>query len=96
MSEPLSEFEVFTAEEYVRAFELFLPRDQAIAEAERLAEGAKPQPEFPHATMQLSPDILYLLSLVSEDCAVRAYKLAKVSAEDFTNYQSEIRNRLGL
>lgn len=94
MSESKNEFEMFTSEEYVCAFRLVMPYERAVEEAQHIASTASGDPEFPHARLLLSPDILYLLSLVSDDCAMRARQLAAIPPDEFAKHQAEWRRRI--
>ena len=96
MADGENEYAMFTHDEYVRALELFLPPKLAALEAKKLADtDALIQAEHP-GNWQLASDILYLLSLVSDDCAARARRLSGLSDEQFSSYQQEFRARLKL
>jgi hypothetical protein len=89
-----NQYTMFTREEYLRAFELFLPPDLAVLEVKKLADTEALIQTVQSGDWQLSSDILYLLSLVSDDCRVRARRLSGLSEEQFSSHQRAFRARL--
>lgn len=98
---------LFTADELIRAFSLFLPPEQAAREACLILEApsvvgfdaASPQ-ELAQSEVRGPPsfdgDLLVLLSLVSADCARRAWAHLGVSEEVGQTLQRELATKLGL
>ena len=95
----------FTEEEYIAAFSLILPPDQAREEG--IGWSSFPDPKgFEDATsadLAASPfssprsydgDLLDLLSLVSDSCAERAWKLMGVSPEEGQVRRAAFRERI--
>lgn len=97
---------VFTDEEFIAAFELILPPREARAEA--LAHNSAPDlHDFESATpgeLAAAPaagprsydgDMLDLLSLVSQSCAERAWRLMGVSPQEGAERREAFRRRIG-
>ncbi|HEX8245421.1 MAG TPA: hypothetical protein VF541_18040 [Longimicrobium sp.] len=102
---PLREEKVFTDDEWVAAFSLILPPDQARKEG--LAYASVPSitgfedatPEELHASEANGPlsydgDLLDLLSLVSDSCAERAWRLLGVTMEEGERRREVMRQRV--
>jgi hypothetical protein len=102
---PIRDEKTFSDEEWIAAFSIILPPVQARAEA--LAWNSLPDPtgfedatpEELHAAGVNGPrsydgDLLDLLSLVSDSCAARAWKLQGVSDEEGAHRREAFRRRL--
>jgi hypothetical protein len=94
-----------TDEEFIAAFSIILPPDEARDEG--LAWNAFPDPEgFEDATPEdlresefsgprsYDGDLLDLLSLVSDDCAARAWRLLRISNEEGERRRGEFRRKI--
>ncbi|HEY0018495.1 MAG TPA: hypothetical protein VGC13_19465 [Longimicrobium sp.] len=102
---PLRDEKTFTDEEWIAAFALVLPPDQARAEG--LAWNSLPDLKgFEDATAEeiaaagvsgprsYDGDVLDLLSLVSDSCAERAWRLLGVSPDEGKHRREEFRRRI--
>jgi hypothetical protein len=102
---PLRDEKTFTDEEWIAAFALVLPPDQARAEG--LAWNSLPDLNgFEDATAEETAaagvngprsydgDLLDLLSLVSDSCAERAWRLLSVSRDEGEQRREEFRRRI--
>lgn len=102
---PIRDEKTFSDEEWIAAFAIILPPEQARAEG--LAWNAIPDPKgFEDATpAELSAagvrgprsydgDLLDLLSLVSDSCAERAWRLMGVSSEEGARRREDFRRRI--
>jgi hypothetical protein len=102
---PLKDEKTFTDDEWIAAFSIVLPPEQARAEG--LAWNSLPDPKgFEDATPEelqaagvsgprsYDGDLLDLLSLVSECCAERAWRLMGIARETGERRQSEFRRRI--
>ncbi|MBB4636167.1 hypothetical protein [Longimicrobium terrae] len=102
---PIRDEKVFSDEEWIAAFSLILPPDRAREEG----LGFNPMPDltgFETATgaelaaapacgpRSYSGDLLDLLSLVSDSCAERAWRLMKISPEEGAVRRDAIRLRV--
>ena len=85
---------LFERSEYVTAFGRVLPTDEATKAVEDLL--APVERLNPHSPIQLSDDVVDLLSLVSDDCARRVADLLQLNEEAAANRREEFRRRLGL
>lgn len=95
----------FTDAEFIAAFSIILPPDEARAEA--LAWNAFPDPKALEGTTSdelrdsefRSPrsydgDLLDLLSLVSDSCAERAWRLLGITSAEGKHRRAEFRRRI--
>lgn len=83
----------FTRDEFVRALSLIVPA----GEAETWADEILAQPaQDAHGNVQLSDDVLDLLSLLSEECAARVGRVTGFSASVLAARQQRLKRRLGL
>jgi hypothetical protein len=101
---PIREEKVFSDEEMIAAFEIILPPEEAREEG--LAFNSLPDLHFEDPTPEefarvqgLGPrsynhDFLDLLSLVSDSCAERAWRLMGVSAEEGERRREAFRRRI--
>jgi len=102
---PIRDEKTFTDDEVIAAFSIILPPDEAREEG--LAWNAFPDPKgFEDATPEelrasewTSPrsydgDLLDLLSLVSESCAERAWRLLGISPEEGRRRKDDFRRRI--
>lgn len=102
---PLRNEKTFTDEEMIAAFSIILPPEHAREEA--LGFNALPDlVGFEDATLEelaaagvsgprsYDGDILDLLSLVSDDCAARAWRLMGLSPEEGMRRREEFRRRV--
>jgi hypothetical protein len=101
----LRDEKTFTDEEWIAAFSIVLPPEQARAEA--LGWNSLPDPKgFEDATPEelraagvngprsYDGDLLDLLSLVSDDCAERAWSLMGISREEGEHRRAAFRRRV--
>jgi hypothetical protein len=102
---PLREEKPFTVEEWVAAFSLILPADQAHEEGLAYASVPAPTgvedatPEELRASEANGPlsydrDLLDLLSLVSDSCAERAWRLLSVTPAEGEQRREAMRERV--
>ncbi len=102
---PIRDEKTFTDEEFIAAFAIILPPDEARAEGIAWNEFPDPKgfedatPEELRASVVKGPrsydgDLLDLLSLVSDSCAERAWHLLGVSPEEGERRRAEFRRRL--
>jgi hypothetical protein len=91
----LPEKVTFTEDEWIAAFSLILPPDRAREEGlvwsapdNQESEGEMTSP------WSYDGDILDLLSLVSESCAERAWRLLRVTREEGERRRAEFRSEL--
>jgi len=102
---PIRDEKTFTDEEFIAAFSIIMPPDQAREEG--LAWNGFPDPKgFESATPEelraseyKSPrsydgDLLDLLSLVSDSCAQRAWRLMRISREEGERRREVFRQRI--
>jgi hypothetical protein len=102
---PIRDEKTFTDEEWIAAFSLILPPEQARAEGP--AWNAMPDPGgFEDATpaelraagvngpRSYDGDLLDLLSLVSDSCAERAWRLMGIPPEEGARRRAHFRRRL--
>lgn len=102
---PVRDEKTFTDEEFVAAFSIIMPPDEAREEG--LAWNAFPDPKAHEGTTPAelmdsefrSPrsydgDLLDLLSLVSDSCAERAWRLLGISSEEGERRRAEFRRRI--
>ena len=101
---PIRDEKVFSDEEMIAAFEIILPPDEAREEG--LGFNSLPDLHFENPTSEdfarvqgLGPrsynhDFLDLLSLVSDSCAERAWRLMGVSAEEGKRRRETFRRRI--
>lgn len=102
---PLREEKTFTDEEWIAAFSFILPPDEARKEG--LAWNSLPDitgfedasPDDLRATDARGPlsydgDLLDLLSLVSDDCAERAWRLLGISRAEGEQRREQFRRRI--
>ena len=101
---PIRDERVFSDEEMIAAFEIILPPEQARDEG--LAFNSLPDLHFEDPTPEefarvqgLGPrsynhDFLDLLSLVSDSCAERAWRLMGVSLEEGERRREAFRHRI--
>lgn len=84
----------FTRADFVNAFSLVCPREEAEQWTEELlAPQSAPDPLAGYDT-HLSDDVLDLLSLVSEDCARRVQSILGLSHADAEARRARARQRL--
>lgn len=102
---PIRDDKTFTDEEWIAAFAIILPPEQARAEGLAWNSLADPKgfedatPDELRAAGVSGPrsydgDLLDLLSLVSDRCAERAWSLLGVSREEGERRREEFRRRL--
>jgi hypothetical protein len=84
---------VFTRDEFISAFTLIVPTDEAEARADELFAPLHPPPP---GGVQLSDDLLDLLSLLSEDCAARVRRVTGFSKTELAARQRRLKRSLGL
>lgn len=102
---PIRDEKTFTDQEWIAAFSLILPPDEAREEG--LAWNSLPDPKgFETATpdelrasewkgpRSYDGDLLDLLSLVSDDCAARAWRLMGITREEGERRREEFRRKL--
>lgn len=100
---PIRDEKVFSDEEMIAAFEIILPPQQAREEG--LAINSFPDLHFEDPTSEelarvsgigrsYDGDLLDLLSLVSDSCAERAWRLMGVSAEEGERRREAFRRRI--
>jgi hypothetical protein len=102
---PIGDEKTFTDEEWIAAFAIILPPEQARTEG--LAWNSLPDPAgFEDATPQelraagvtgprsYDGDLLDLLSLVSDSCAARAWRLMGISPDEGERRRTAFRRRL--
>lgn len=91
-SVPPDEHSFFTQDEFTAAYELITnPRE---AKQLALMSCADREPEDHGGPWALSPDVLDLLSLVSEDCAERVRTLLGLTPEEAHARREEVRERI--
>lgn len=85
----------FTRADFVTAFSLVCPREEAERWTdELLAPPPAPDPHPAGYDTHLSDDVLDLLSLVSEDCARRVQAILKLSDKDAEARRARVRRRI--
>jgi hypothetical protein len=84
------ETRLFTEEEYAKAMSFITDNNEARRYAHRLV-----QPDEEPRAWSLSPDLLDLLSLVSDDCAARVAVVLKLSPEDAKARREGVARQLG-
>lgn len=102
---PIRDEKTFTDEEFIAAFSIILPPDEALREG--LAWNAVPDPKgFEEATPEelraskfkghrsYDGDLLDLLSLVSDSCAERAWRLLGIAHGEGERRRAEFRRRI--
>jgi hypothetical protein len=102
---PIRDEKTFTDEEFIAAFSIIMPPDEARREG--LAWNAFPDPKgFEDATPEelrasefkshrsYDGDLLDLLSLVSDSCAERAWRLMGISQGEGERRRAEFRRRI--
>lgn len=102
---PIRDEKTFTDEEWIAAFAIILPPEQARTEG--LAWNSLPDPKgFEDATPEelrtagvsgprsYDGDLLDLLSLVSDSCAERAWNLMGISREEGEGRRDDFRRRI--
>src|SRR3712207_3712821 len=102
---PIRDEKTFTDEEFIAAFAIILPPEQAREEG--LAWNSMPDPKgFEDATAEdlraagvsgprgYDGDLLDLLSLVSDICAERAWELMGISLDEGERRRAEFRRRV--
>jgi hypothetical protein len=102
---PIRDETTFTDEEFIVAFSIFLPPDEARKEG--LVWNAFPDPKgFEDATpdelrasefkshRSYDGDLLDLLSLVSDSCAERAWRLMGITHDEGEHRRAEFRRRI--
>jgi hypothetical protein len=102
---PIRDEKTFTDEEFIAAFSIFLPPDEARREG--LVWNAFPDPKgFEDATPEelraseytshrsYDGDLLDLLSLVSDSCAARAWRLMGITHDEGERRRAEFRRRI--
>ncbi|HEX8320571.1 hypothetical protein [Longimicrobium sp.] len=102
---PIRDEKTFTDEEFIAAFSIILPPDEAHREG--LAWNAFPDPKgFEYATSDelrasefkshrsYDGDLLDLLSLVSDSCAERAWRLMGITYGEGEHRRAEFRRRI--
>jgi hypothetical protein len=98
---PAQDSPSFTADEFIAAFSIILPPEEAREEGlswHALADPAsREEPggsEFGGPVSIDSDDLLDLLSLVSDDCAARAWRLLGVSREEGERRREAFRRKI--
>jgi hypothetical protein len=102
---PIRDEKTFSDEEFIAAFSIILPPEEARREG--LAWNAFPDPQgFEDATpdelrasefkstRSYDGDLLDLLSLVSDSCAERAWRLMGISHDEGESRRAEFRRRI--
>jgi hypothetical protein len=102
---PIRDEKTFTDEEWIAAFAIILPPEQAREEG--LAWNSMPDPKgFEDATPEelraagvngprsYDGDLLDLLSLVSDSCAERAWSLMGISRDEGERRRAEFRQKI--
>jgi hypothetical protein len=102
---PIRDEKTFSDEEFIAAFSIILPLEEARREG--LAWNAFPDPKgFEDATPEelaasefksarsYDGDLLDLLSLVSDSCAERAWRLMGISQDEGERRRAEFRRRI--
>jgi hypothetical protein len=102
---PIRNEKTFSDEEFIAAFSIILPPDKAREEG--LAWNSLPDPKgFETATpdelrasenkgpRSYDGDLLDLLSLVSDDCAARAWRLLRISEEEGRRRREAFRRKI--
>lgn len=101
---PIRDEKVFSDEEMIAAFEIVLPPEEAREEG--LAFNSFPDLHFEDVTPEelarapasgprsYDGELLDLLSLVSDSCAERAWRLMRVSPEEGARRREEFRRRV--
>lgn len=102
---PIPDDPIFTEDEYISAFSIILPPEEARAEG--LTWSAFPDPQgFEDATPEelresewtgprsYDGDLLDLLSLVSDSCAERAWRLLGISSDEGEARRAAFRQKI--
>lgn len=85
----------FTRTDFVTAFSLVCPREEAERWTdELLAPRSTPDAQLAGYDTHLSDDVLDLLSLASEDCARRVQDILRLSDADAEARRARVRRRL--
>ena len=92
---PLDEASLFTLEEFEKAALFIMPPDQA-REWASTAHEPNPNPEARKQKSTISPDLLDVLSIVSESCAASVEMIWQLAPKDAKARRDEIAQRYGL
>lgn len=88
----VDEGSLFTEQEYIAAFQLIATIEEARESARSLRIERDPSDEGP--PWLLAPDVLDLLSLVSDDCAERVARILGLESEEARERRARVAIRL--